>query len=96
MAYKVGILGATGAVGQEIIRLLHERNFPMAELRLLASARSAGKTQSYGDQSWSIEEATPESFKSLDICIFSAGGDQSKKFAGDAVSYTHLTLPTTP
>lgn len=85
MAYKVGILGATGAVGQEIIRLLHERNFPMAELRLLASARSAGKTQSYGDQSWSIEEATPESFKSLDICIFSAGGDQSKKFAGDAV-----------
>ncbi|MFP4203542.1 MAG: aspartate-semialdehyde dehydrogenase, partial [Opitutales bacterium] len=43
MTYKIGILGATGAVGQEIIRLLHEREFPIGELRLLASARSAGK-----------------------------------------------------
>ncbi|MFQ3271172.1 MAG: aspartate-semialdehyde dehydrogenase, partial [Lentimonas sp.] len=72
MAYKVGILGATGAVGQEIIRLLHEREFPIAELHLLASARSAGKTQSYGDKTWTIEEATPESFDGLDIAIFSA------------------------
>ena len=45
MTYKVGILGATGAVGQEIIHLLHERAFPFSELRLLASARSAGKVQ---------------------------------------------------
>lgn len=85
MAYKVGILGATGAVGQEIIRLLHERNFPIGELRLLASARSAGKTQSYGDQTWTIEETTPESFAGLDICIFSAGAGQSKMFAQEAV-----------
>jgi len=84
MAYNVGILGATGAVGQEIIRLLHEREFPMKELRLLASARSAGKTQSYGDKTWTIEEATNESFDGMDVCIFSAGGDQSLKFAHEA------------
>lgn len=85
MAYKIGILGATGAVGQEIIRLLHERNFPIGELRLLASSRSAGKTQSYGGQSWTIQETTPESFDGLDVCIFSAGAGQSKKFAPEAV-----------
>ena len=85
MAYKIGILGATGAVGQEIIRLLHERKFPIGELRLLASARSAGKTQSYGDQTWTIQETTPESFAGLDVCIFSAGAGQSKMFAHEAV-----------
>ena len=53
----------------------------MAELRLLASARSAGKTQTYKDHSWTIQEATPESFEGLDVCIFSAGGGQSKEFA---------------
>lgn len=86
MTYTIGILGATGAVGQEIIRLLHERNFPVKELRLLASARSAGQTQSYGSNSWTIEEATPESFDGLDIAIFSAGGKQSLKFANEAVA----------
>ncbi|MGB0416495.1 MAG: aspartate-semialdehyde dehydrogenase [Coraliomargarita sp.] len=85
MAYNVGILGATGAVGQELIRLLHERAFPIAELRLLASARSAGKTQTYADKSWTIQEATPESFEGLDVCIFSAGASQSKLFADEAV-----------
>jgi aspartate-semialdehyde dehydrogenase len=85
MAYKVGILGATGAVGQEIIRLLYEREFPIAELHLLASARSAGKTQSYGDKTWTIEEATAESFDGLDIAIFSAGGEQTLQFADEAV-----------
>ncbi|MGJ8641017.1 MAG: aspartate-semialdehyde dehydrogenase [Opitutaceae bacterium] len=84
MAYNVGILGATGAVGQEIIRLLHERDFPIKELRLLASARSAGKKQSFGDKTWTIEEATNESFDGIDVCIFSAGGDQSLKFAHEA------------
>ena len=85
MAYKIGILGATGAVGQELIRLLHERNFPIAELRLLASARSAGKTQTYGDKSWTIQQATPDSFEGLDVCIFSAGASQSKLFGNEAV-----------
>jgi len=85
MAYNIGILGATGAVGQELIRLLHERAFPYAELRLLASARSAGKSQSYKDKTWTIQEATPECFEGLDVCIFSAGASQSKHFAEEAV-----------
>ena len=85
MAYKLGILGATGAVGQELIRLLHERAFPYAELRLLASARSAGKTQTYEDKTWTIQEATPDAFEGLDVCIFSAGASQSKLFADEAV-----------
>ena len=85
MAYNVGILGATGAVGQEIIRLLHEREFPIAELRLIASARSAGKEQSFCGKTLTIQEAAPESFEGLDVCIFSAGGDQSKLFANEAV-----------
>ncbi len=86
MAYTIGILGATGAVGQELIRLLHERDFPIRELRLLASARSAGKTQHFGNRSWTIEEATPESFDGMDIAIFSAGGKQSLKFAKEAAA----------
>ncbi|NCG09316.1 MAG: aspartate-semialdehyde dehydrogenase [Verrucomicrobia bacterium] len=86
MAYSIGILGATGAVGQELIRLLHERNFPVADLRLLASARSAGKSITYEGRSWTIEEATEGSFKDLDICIFSAGGSQSEAFAKAAVA----------
>lgn len=86
MTYSIGILGATGAVGQEIIRLLHERKFPIRELSLLASARSAGKIQHYGNQSWTIEEATPESFDGLDVAIFSAGGSQSLKYAHEAAA----------
>ncbi|MFP4673301.1 MAG: aspartate-semialdehyde dehydrogenase [Opitutales bacterium] len=85
MTYKIGILGATGAVGQEIIRLLHEREFPIGELRLLASARSAGKTHGFGEQTWRIEEATSESFEDLDFAIFSAGASQTKRFAQEAV-----------
>jgi aspartate-semialdehyde dehydrogenase len=92
MAYNIGILGATGAVGQELIRLLHERNFPLAELRLLASARSAGKTQTYQDKSWTIQEATPESFEGLDACIFSAGGSQSELFAREAVKHGCIVI----
>lgn len=87
MTYKVGILGATGAVGQEIIRLLHEREFPIAELHLFASARSAGKTQFYGDRSWIIQEATLDCFDGLDIAIFSAGGEQTVQFAAAAVKH---------
>lgn len=92
MAYNIGILGATGAVGQELIRLLHERNFPIAELRLLASARSAGKTQTFGGHTWTIQEATPDSFAGLDVCIFSAGASQSRLFAAEAVKRGCLVI----
>lgn len=92
MAYTIGILGATGAVGQEIIHLLHERKFPIKELRLLASARSAGKTLHFGNQSWTVEETTPESFSGLDFAIFSAGGSQSLLYAREAVERGCLVI----
>ncbi|MDP0499131.1 MAG: aspartate-semialdehyde dehydrogenase [Verrucomicrobiota bacterium JB022] len=85
MAYRVGIVGATGAVGQEFIRLLNERNFPMSELRLFASARSAGKTVTFGKHTYTVEETTPEIFRELDLALFSAGGDISEKFGPIAV-----------
>lgn len=84
MAYSIGIVGATGAVGQEILSLLASRNFPVGELRPLASARSAGKTVDFGGKSWTIREATPESFEGLDFAIFSAGGSISKALAPEA------------
>ncbi|MFI3291851.1 MAG: aspartate-semialdehyde dehydrogenase [Opitutales bacterium] len=82
--YKIGIVGATGAVGQELINLLFARNFPMAELRLLASARSAGKIVETNGQKFTIEEAKPESFEDLDIAIFSAGGSISQALVPEA------------
>ncbi len=82
--YKVGIVGATGAVGQELISLLHDRNFPMESLALLASSRSAGKTISYKDKTFVVEEAKPESFDKLDIAIFSAGASVSKILVPEA------------
>lgn len=84
MSYKVGIVGATGAVGQELIDLLYARNFPMESLTLLASSRSAGKTMTRGDKRWTIAEATPEAFDGLDIAIFSAGGGTSLALCPEA------------
>ena len=82
--YNVAILGATGAVGQEFLRLIAERNFPFAELKLLASARSAGKIINFLDKAYTVEEARPESFDNVHIALF-AGGAASKEFAHEAV-----------
>ncbi len=82
--YNVAILGATGAVGQEFLDLIAERNFPFAELRLLASSRSAGKKIDYLGKTYTIEEATENSFKGIDIALF-AGGSISKDLAPHAV-----------
>lgn len=82
--YRVGIVGATGAVGQELLELLFKRNFPMSELTLLASSRSAGKTVEFEGNKFVIEEAKPESFEKLDIAIFSAGGTPSKLLVPEA------------
>lgn len=82
--YNVAILGATGAVGQEFLDLIAERNFPFAELKLLASARSAGKKLDYLGKTYTIEEATFDSFKDIDIALF-AGGSATKEFAKAAV-----------
>lgn len=82
--YNVAILGATGAVGTEFLKLIEERNFPFAELRLLASARSAGKKIEFMGQTYTVQEATKDSFEGIDIALF-AGGSISKEFAPYAV-----------
>ena len=83
--YRIGIVGATGAVGQEILALLEKRDFPVGDLKLLASARSVGKeVQAFGTTN-KVEETTPDCFEDLDFAIFSAGGDNSVKFAHEAV-----------
>lgn len=82
--YNVAILGATGAVGQEFLKLIEERDFPFAELRLLASSRSAGTEISFMNKNYIVEEATCDSFKDIDIALF-AGGSISTEFAPYAV-----------
>lgn len=82
--YNVAILGATGAVGQEFLNLIEERNFPFAELKMLASKRSAGKKIQFMGKEYTVEEATEDSFKDVDIALF-AGGAASKTFAPAAV-----------
>ena len=84
-SYTVAVAGATGAVGIEMIKTLEQRNFPVGNLKLLASARSAGKTLKFKGEDIVIEEMTSNSFKGVDIALFSAGGDISKQFRADVV-----------
>jgi aspartate-semialdehyde dehydrogenase len=82
---NVAIVGATGAVGIEILKCLEERNFPVKSLRLFASSRSAGKTLPFRGQQIAIEALGPDSFKGIDIALFSAGSGTSKEYAPIAV-----------
>jgi aspartate-semialdehyde dehydrogenase len=83
--YTVAVVGATGAVGQEMLKTLEQRNFPVAKLKALASARSAGKKVKFRGEEITVEELKPESFEGVDIALFSAGGSRSKEFAPEAV-----------
>lgn len=85
MSKNVAIVGATGAVGQEMLKVLEKRAFPLTNLKLLASARSAGKKIKFKNTEITIEELTKDSFKDVDIALFSAGGGISKEFAPYAV-----------
>jgi aspartate-semialdehyde dehydrogenase len=80
-AYTVAVVGATGAVGTEMIEILKERKFPVGELRPLASARSAGDRVSFHDQNLVVRELTKDSFEGVDIALFSAGADISREYA---------------
>lgn len=82
--YNVAIVGATGAVGQELLKILAERDFPIGELKLLASERSAGKIINYRGTDYTVEAAVPDSFEGIDIVLF-AGGSISKTLAPEAV-----------
>jgi aspartate-semialdehyde dehydrogenase len=77
----VAVVGATGAVGVEMIKTLEKRKFPLSQLTLLASARSVGKTLPFGGRQIAVRELTKDAFKGIDIALFSAGGGISKEFA---------------
>ena len=77
----VAVVGATGAVGREMIECLHRRKFPLRSLRLLASARSAGQALKYGDRSIVVEALNEQTLDGIDIALFSAGGSVSKQYA---------------
>ena len=80
-APSIAIVGATGAVGVEILRVLERRNFPVGSLKLLASARSAGQTLEFKGKAYKVEELKAASFKGVDIAFFSAGAGRSREFA---------------
>lgn len=93
--YNVAVVGATGAVGEQIIRLFEERDFPIGELKLLSSARSAGKKITFKGQEYTLEEAKPESFDGVDIAMFSAGGDVSRELIPHAVKRNVVCIDNT-
>ncbi len=93
--YHVAVVGATGAVGQQMLKTLETRNFPISKLTLLSSARSAGKKAVFKGQEVTIEEAKPESFEGVDIALFSAGGSVSKALAPEAVKRGAIVVDNT-
>jgi aspartate-semialdehyde dehydrogenase len=78
--YHIAVVGATGAVGQEILRVLEQRNFPVASLRPISSARSAGKSVGFRDEPVSVQQLNEHSFEKIDVAFFSAGGEISRKY----------------
>lgn len=82
----LAVVGATGAVGIEMLKCLEERNFPLSQLTLLASARSAGKKMTFRGEEITVKELTPDSFADIDIALFSAGGGISLEFAPHAAA----------
>lgn len=80
-AYRVAVVGATGAVGREMLRMLVERRFPAASIRALASERSAGQKLTVSGQTFTVERLTPASAKDVDVALFSAGATLSKEYA---------------
>ncbi|MHC4124249.1 MAG: aspartate-semialdehyde dehydrogenase [Planctomycetota bacterium] len=84
MGCNLAIAGVTGAVGQEFLAILQQRDFPFDSVKMLASSRSAGKTIEFKTKKYIVEELTEKSFDGIDIALFSAGGDRSKQFAPPA------------
>jgi aspartate-semialdehyde dehydrogenase len=93
--FHVAVLGATGAVGQQMIRTLEKRDIPIRKISLLSSARSAGTVLKFRGEDIVVEEAKPESFNGVDIALFSAGGNISKQFAPEAVKRGAIVIDNT-
>jgi aspartate-semialdehyde dehydrogenase len=89
---RLAILGATGAVGSTLLEVLEERDLPLAELRLLASERSAGQTRRFRGEELEVQAATPASFEGIDVAIFSAGASRSRSYAPHAVASGALVI----
>ena len=83
---KVAVLGATGLVGREILKVLEQRDFPIAEILMLASERSAGKTLEFGGKQHTVTAVNDCSFKGVEIALFSAGTSVSRRWAPVAVA----------
>jgi aspartate-semialdehyde dehydrogenase len=84
--FNVAVAGATGAVGNKMLEILDERDFPIKNIRLLASERSVGKRLKFRCENIEVAQLTPDSFKDIDIALFSAGGDRSREFAPHAAA----------
>ncbi len=93
--FRVAVLGATGAVGREMVSILGSRKFPLTELRLLASERSAGESLDFGDDELIVQVVKPESFKNIDLALFSAGGSVSKQWAPVATEQGAVVIDNT-
>jgi aspartate-semialdehyde dehydrogenase len=93
--YHVAIVGATGAVGEQMLKMLEDRQFPLKSLKVLASARSVGKTVTFCGEEITVEEATPEAFEGVQIALFSAGGSVSKKLAPEAAKRGAICIDNT-
>jgi aspartate-semialdehyde dehydrogenase len=93
--YTVAVAGATGAVGNEMIATLEQRKFPVKKLKLLASSRSVGKTMTFRGEEIEVEELTENSFKGVDIGLFSPGGSVSLKFAPIAAASGCVVIDNT-
>jgi len=92
---SVAIMGATGAVGEEMRGILEQRNFPLGSLKLLSSSRSAGKELEFRGEKITVEELEPESFEGIEIVLASAGGSVSKQFAPEAVKRGAVVVDNT-
>lgn len=93
--YHVAVVGATGAVGTQMLNTLADREFPISKLTLLSSKRSAGTKLTFKGQEYTVEEATPESFEGVQIALFSAGGSVSKQLAKEAVKRGAIVIDNT-
>ncbi|QIZ67377.1 aspartate-semialdehyde dehydrogenase [Geobacillus subterraneus] len=93
--YHVAVVGATGAVGQQMVRALEDRNFPVGTLTLLSSERSAGKKMRFRGEEIEVQAAAPERFDGVDIALFSAGGAVSKALAPEAVRRGAIVIDNT-
>ncbi|KEP27793.1 aspartate-semialdehyde dehydrogenase [Bacillus zhangzhouensis] len=91
----VAVVGATGAVGQQMLKTLADRDFEMDTLTLLSSKRSAGTKVTFRGQAYTVQEATPESFEGVNIALFSAGGNVSKALAPEAVKRGAIVVDNT-